>query len=123
LTPVTTFANYVPYGPTPAAWGVPVPSAIEEIQRTGFIGTYYGCKIIAIDQIWDNIDDYNPLFDTTKVLVIGDNVGEFITYGDVKRKQWTDWEPTPPVFKIELYTQYGMMIWNAQGIYVIDGLS
>jgi hypothetical protein len=123
LTPITKFANYVPYNPSPTSWGVPVPSAIEEIRRTGFVGTYYGARIIALDQIWDNPDDYNALLPEDKVLVIGNNVGDFITYGDVKMKQWTDMEPTPPVFKLELYQQYGMIIDRQLGVYVIDNIS
>jgi len=123
LTPVTTFANYEPYAPSPTSWGVPVPSAIEEIRRTGFVGTYYGARIIAFDQVWDNEDDYNALLPENQVLVIGDNVGDFITYGEVKMKQWTDWEPTPPVFKLELYQQYGMIIDRQLGVYVIDNLT
>ena len=123
LSPITKFANYVPYNESATSWGVAVPSAIEEIRRTGFVGQYYGCRIIALDQIWNNMDDYEALLPEDKVLVIGDNVGEFITYGDVKQKQWTDWEPTPPVFKLELYQQYGMIIDKQYGVYVIGGLS
>jgi hypothetical protein len=123
LTPITKFANYVPYASSPTSWGVAVPSAIEEIRRTGFVGTYYGARIIALDQIWDNYDDYTALLPEDKVLVIGNNVGDFITYGDVKMKQWTDMEPTPPVFKLELYQQYGMIIDRQLGVYVIDNIS
>jgi hypothetical protein len=123
LTPITKFAQYTPYDASKTSWGVPVPSAIEEVRRTGFVGTYYGCRIIALDQIWNNPDDYTALLPEDKILVIGNNVGDFITYGDVKMKQWTDMEPTPPVFKLELYQQYGMIIDRQLGIYVIGGIS
>jgi hypothetical protein len=124
LTPITTFGNYVPWlGGTPVGiWGTEIPPAVEEIYRTGFLGSWYGCKIIALDQIWDNEVDYNAMLPENQVLVIGNNVGEFITYGDVKVKQWTDWDPTPPVYKIELYQQYGMIVDNQIGVYVIDDL-
>ena len=100
-----------------------VPELIREVVQTGFLGRYYGAPIIVLDQIWDNPDDYNSLLPTDKVLVIGQKVGEFITYGDVKDKQWVDMNPTPPVWKLEIYQQFGMIIDNAQGIYVIGGLS
>lgn len=123
MSPVTKFSNYVPYDASPTSWGVPVPSAIEEVRQTGFIGKYYGVQLIGLDQIWDNEVDYNALLPEDKVLVIGENVGEFITYGEVKSKSWTDWEPTPPVFKMELYQQYGLIVDRQLGIYVIGGLS
>ena len=123
LTPITKFGQYTPYAGDPTDWGVPVPSAIEEVRRTGFLGTYYGCKIMGLDQLWDNPVDMNPMLAEHSVLVIGNNVGEFITYGDVKTKAWTNWEPTPPYFNIELYQQYGMIIDNQEGVYVIDDLT
>jgi hypothetical protein len=91
--------------------------------RTGMLGRYYGAPLIALDQIWDNPDDYNSLLPTDKILVIGENVGDFITYGEVKQKQWSDMNPTPPQWMLEIYQQFGMIIDNAQGIYVIGGLS
>lgn len=123
LSPITKFSNYVPYAGDATAWGVPVPSAIEEVRRTGFVGIYYGAKIIALDQIWDNEVDYTAMLPEDKVMVIGENVGEFILYGDLKRKQWTDMEPTPPVWKLELYQQYGMIVDRQIGVYVIGGIS
>jgi hypothetical protein len=123
LTPITTFGNYVPYvAGTQGIWGTPIPSAVEEIARTGFLGSWYGCKVVALDQIWDNELDHNAMLPEDKVLVVGNNVGEFITYGDVKVKQWQDMNPTPPVFKIELWGNFGMIIDHQEGIFVIDGL-
>jgi hypothetical protein len=80
-------------------------------------------KIVGLDQIWDNEVDYSPQLPENKVLVIGENVGEFITYGDEKSKAWTDWEPTPPVYKLEIYGQFGMIIHRQQGVYIIGGLT
>jgi len=123
MTPITKFAQYTPYQPSATSWGVGVPSAIEEARQKGFVGTYYGATIIGLDQSWDNPVDNNTQLPEDKILVIGENVGEFITYGEVKSKQWTNWDPTPPVFQLELYQQYGMIIWEQEGIYVIGGLT
>ena len=122
LTPITKFAQYTPYGDG-TVWGVPVNSAIEEVRRTGFVGTYYGCNIIGLDQTFDNPVDNNPQLPEDKVLIIGSNVGEFITYGPVKTKEYTDPRPTPPMWITELYARFGMIIWKQEGIYVVGGLS
>ncbi len=123
MTPITKFAQYQPYTGAPNAWGVPVPSAIEEVRKTGFVGTYYGVPIIGLPQQWDYPTiDRAPLLPENFVLVIGNNVGEFITYGEPKWKQWTNFEPTPPTYNIEVYQQWGMMITNQEGVYIIDDL-
>jgi len=94
--------------------------AIREIHRTGFLGKYYGANIVALEQVWDNLVDYSKLLEDRYVLVLGENVGEFISYGEPRWKEWTNMEPTPPQWNLELYQQFGMIIDRAQGIYVID---
>jgi len=116
LTPITTFGGFWTDGSANFA----VPSNIEEIMSTGWLGKYYGAPILAIDQQYDNPEDYNTLIPTNKILVIGENVGEFITYGEVKTKEWTDMRPTPPQWYLELYQQFGLIIDKAAGIYVIE---
>lgn len=116
LTPITTFgAGYTDGAGTSQV----VPDNIREIMQTGWLGKYYGAPILAIDQQYDNPEDYNALIPSNKVIVIGEKVGEFITFGDVKTKQWSDMRPTPPQWFLELYQQFGMIIDRADGIYVI----
>ena len=120
LTPITTFGA----GWTDGTGASQIVSDnISEIMKTGFLGTYYGAKIIALNQVYDNPEDYNALLPTDKVLVIGENVGEFITYGDVKTKDYQDMRPTPPQQYFELYQMFGMIVDRADGIYVIDNLT
>lgn len=123
MSPITKFAQYTPYDPGPTNWGVPVPSAIEEVRRTGFVGQYYGVNIIGLPQVWRSDIEYTPLLPEDKLLVIGENVGEFITYDDLKTKSWTDMEPTPPVFKLEMYQRYGLIVDRQIGVYVLDNVS
>lgn len=92
---------------------------ILRIMQDGWLGKWYGAPLVRIPQVWDNIEDYNALVPTDKILIIGENAGEFITYGDVRTKQWTDMNPTPPQWMLELYQQFGMIIDNAMGIYQI----
>ena len=86
---------------------------------TGFLGKYYGARLIALDQVYDNPMDYNALLPNDIVIVVGESVGEFITYGDVREKQWSDMRPTPPQWYLEIYQQFGMIIDRADGIHVL----
>ena len=118
LTPITTFgAGWADGFSTPVSQAV--PENIREIMATGWLGKYYGAPIIALQQQYDNPEDHNTLLPTDKVLVIGHNVGEFITYGDVKTKQWSNMDPTPPQWYLELYQQFGLIIDSAEGIHVL----
>jgi hypothetical protein len=96
-----------------------VPNRIEELMRTGYLGNYYGVPIIAINQVWDNPEDMNTLYSHHDALVIGENVGEFITFGPERSKEWTDMQPTPPYWHLDIVQQFGLMIDNAQGIGVL----
>jgi hypothetical protein len=119
VTPITKFGAFWTDGSNTEG----SQTAIDEIRDRGWLGKYYGVPVLALDQIYDNPDDYNALLPTDFVLLVGENVGEFITYGDVKSKQWEDMNPTPPQWMLEIYQQFGLMIDNAQGIYVIGNLS
>jgi len=117
LNPITEFGAF---------WADPgttyhgVDSQLEKIMNDGILGKYYGANIVVIDQDWDYPDTFNTLVPTDKILVMGKNVGEFITYGDVRDKQYTDPKPTPPQWFFEIYQQFGMIIDYADGIYVIN---
>lgn len=116
MTPITKFGAFWADGSNVAD----VPDNIREIMATGMLGRYYGAKLVVLDQIYDNPLDYNALLPENKILVVGEGVGEFITYGDVKTKEWTDMRPTPPQWYLELYQQFGMIIDRADGIFVLD---
>jgi hypothetical protein len=120
LTPVTTFG---------ASWddgssviNMVVPENVREIMSTGWLGRYYGAPLLGLTQVYDNPEDYNAMLPTDKVLVIGQNVGEFITYGDVKTQQYDDMKVVPPQWTLSLYQQFGLIVDNAKGIYVIKVL-
>lgn len=118
LGPITQFAGFHTDAATGQVWGV--EDAIKEIYQTGWLGRWYGTQIVALDQIWISPLQYQTLIPNRYVLVIGNNVGEFIQYGDVKWKQWDDMSVTPPDWYLELYQQFGLIVDSAQGIYVID---
>jgi hypothetical protein len=119
LTPITTFGAgwALPYTNID---GVAIPEALSEIYRTGWLGQYYGAPIVALNQVYNNAVDYTAMLPETKVLVIGENAGEFILYGPSRDKAYEDMAPTPPQFYLETYQQFGLIVDNAQGIYVLD---
>jgi len=118
MAPITKFGAFWASG-TNVGYS---PNIIDTIMKEGRIGEYYGAKLYVIDQVYDNLEDYNALIPSDKIVVIGENVGEFILYGDVKKKQYVDPKPTPSQWFLEIYQQFGLMVWNAGGIYVIGGL-
>jgi hypothetical protein len=98
--PAGTFQNTSPYGGT---------QAVENYRGVS--------NIVRLKQIFDETQyPKRPLLPTDFVLVIGENIGEYITYGGAQTKEWTDMEPTPPYWNYETYLQFGMMIWNAKGL-------
>ncbi len=121
LAPITKFAGYrVAYGATETTAPVaPIPSALEEIRRTGWFGQYYGANFIALDQIYDNPYDRNKLIQDDLIVVIGDNCGEFITYGDVKEDTWNDMSTAPPTWHLRIYSQFGLMFDKMENVVII----
>jgi hypothetical protein len=103
--PEGRYQNRSPYGNGPKA-----------------VESYRGVNnIVRLKQIFDETEyPKRALLPNTFVLVVGDNIGEFITYGGPQTKEWTDMEPTPPYWNFELWQQFGMMIWNAQGLVKIE---
>lgn len=106
--PAGTFQRVSPYGNGPKG-----------------VESYRGVSnIVRIPQIFNNTEyPPVPLLPTDFVLVVGENVGEFITYGDAQYKEYVDNKPTPPYWNYETWIQFGMMIWNARGIVKIGGIT
>lgn len=93
---------------------------LTETLRSGWFGQYKGVSnVIGLNQIWNDPEANEALLPEDLVLVIGKNVGEFVTFGQPRWKEYTDMVPTPPYFVLEMYQQWGMIIDNAEGIYVI----
>ena len=118
LNPITTFgAFWKTSDASPVSW--PVNDNINEIMKTGWLGYYYGAPVVALQQSWDYPDTWNKMVNKSEVLIIGNEVGEFITYGDVQTKQYTDPKPTPPDWNLEIYQGFGLIVDNAMGLYRI----
>jgi len=120
MTPITKFGAFWDDG---AGTTEGSQRAIDEVRQNGFLGKYYGVPLMVVEQVFDNVDDDNALVPTDFVLVIGENAGEFITYGEARSSQWNDPAVVPPQWFLQTYQQWGIMIDNAQRVYVIGGLS
>lgn len=119
ITPITKFAAFWNDGTHYEA----SQTKLDEILNSGKVGNFLGVPIIAVKQVYDSPDTYQPMLPSDFLLVIGEDVGEFITFGDVKNKQWSDMNPTPPQWMLEIYQQFGMIVDNAQGIYMLDNVT
>jgi len=122
LAPITKFAGYrIPIeSERSTEYGLaPVPSALEEIRRTGWFGVYYGANFVSLEQVYDNPYDRTPLIKDDMIVVIGDNCGEFITYGDTREDQWVDMSTAPPTWYIRIYQQYGLLFDQMENVAVI----
>jgi hypothetical protein len=115
LYPIQSFAGWAVNGGTTTM----MPGVQEEIFRTGWLGNYLGVPLVVVNQQYDNPEDYNALVPDDKILVVGENIGEFITFGPANYSQFTDPKPVPPQFWMRLYQQFGLMVDNAQGIGVL----
>lgn len=126
LAPLTTFAQYrLISGPNTDNYvtldGRPA-GTFRNVSPFG--GPDYGVEsyrgvsnIVRVKQIFDE-SEYppRPLLPNDYVLVIGENIGQFITYGGPQTKEFVDNRPTPPYWNYETWLQFGMMIWNAKGL-------
>jgi hypothetical protein len=122
LAPISKFAGYREVlGATDADTMsvIPVNSVIEEIQRTGWFGRYYGASFQALDQIYDNDFDRNPLIKDNLIVVVGNNCGEFITYGEVRTDEWTEMSTAPPTWHVRIYQQFGFLFDKMENVAVI----
>jgi hypothetical protein len=137
LAPLTTFGQYKLISGTLSdnfvtvdnGNGAPPAHTLKNLSPYGNgnkgVENYRGVSnIVRIPQIFDN-SEYPPvpLLPTDFVLVIGDNIGEFLTYGGPQYKEYVDNRPTPPYWNYETWIQFGMIIWNARGIVKIGGIS
>ncbi len=115
LQPIMSFIGWDTFSSTDAM----LQDVSNELRRTGWVGQYLGTPLVVIRQDYDNPEDYNALIPTDKILVVGENVGEFVNFGTPQVSDWIDQKPVPPQWYLRLFMQYGMIIDNAQGIGVL----
>jgi hypothetical protein len=120
MTPISKFGAFWDNGAQPIWTQTGSQEKINQVLNTGALGVYYGAPLLSLEQVYNNPVDYQQQLNPHYIIVVGENVGEFITYGPEKWKQWSDMNPTPPQWMLEVYQQFGLIVDNAQGIYVIQ---
>lgn len=98
-----------------------IESILSDWKRNGVVSTFKGVRLIELPQVFKNTADgyYDKLIPDDYVIIIGDNAGEFITYGDVMSQENTDMSIEPPVYTLALWRQYGMIVDYPERIAVI----
>lgn len=95
---------------------------LMEWRRTGRLQSFRGIPLIELPQVFrrtaDNFDE--PLIDGSRVLVIGDNAGEVVLYGDVETQEYTDFTTEPPDYVLSMWRGYGMIVDMLENIGVIQ---
>jgi len=120
MTPISKFGAFWDNGAQPIWTQTGSQEKINQVLNTGALGVYYGAPLLSLEQVYNNPVDFQQQLNPHYIIVVGENVGEFITYGPEKWKQWSDMNPTPPQWMLEVYQQFGLIVDNAQGIYVIQ---
>jgi len=115
LQPITEFAGWSTYAGT----NVLADSISEELTRTGWVGQYKGIPLVVIPEDRDIVTDVAKV-PTNKVLVIGDSVGEYITYGDANPVEYEDKEIIPPQWNYSLWGQHAFMIDKAARLGILE---
>jgi hypothetical protein len=52
-------------------------------------------------------------------VVIGNNCGEFITYGEPRVDEWTDMSTAPPTWHLRVYQQFGLLFDAMENVAII----
>lgn len=132
LAPLTTFGQYRLISGLNTDNFVTLQGPAGTLQNVSPYGSgskgvesYRGVSnIVRVPQIFDEtVFPKRPLLPNDYVLVVGEDIGRFVTYGGPQFKEYIDNEPTPPYWNYETWVQFGMMIWNAMGVTKIGNIT
>jgi len=101
---------------------VGIQSFLDEWKRTGRISVYKGAPLVELPQIYSrSAGGYDEkLMPDNYVLIIGDNAGEFILYGDTQTQEYVDLRVEPPDYSLSMWRGYGMLVEKPENIAVIE---
>jgi hypothetical protein len=115
LQPITEFAGWATYSST----NVLADSIAEELARTGWVGQYKGIPLVTVPLDRDPVTN-TVLVPEYKVLVVGQNVGDFVTFGDTYTQEYTDMRLVPAQWNLTFVDEFAFLVDNAQGLGVIE---
>lgn len=136
LLPVYKFAQFREFvlggsGNNPDRTMFPVMQAFDEFSRTGRVSTYMGIPIIEMPQVYRNRLPANSsalslrdpslrMIPTNKILVVGENAGEFALMGGTEFQDYTDLTTQPPNYVMHMWQSFGMIVDDPEYIAVIE---
>ena len=122
LLPIYDFAGYKGVEITAGATGTVMPlPQLEEYYRTNRVTSYKNIALVELDQIFaSDLPDVNrKLIPTDKVLVIGADAGQIVTFGGFEYQDYTDFRTQPANYVLHGWQQYGMIVDDVEAIGVI----
>lgn len=98
-----------------------IPSILEEWKRTGRVSTYKGVALVELPQIFKQTKGAleTKLIPDTSVLVMGDNAGEAILYGDSEFQESYNLNIEPADYTMAVWRQFGMIVDRPERMCVI----
>lgn len=115
LLPVYAFAGFTERTGTGASAALPIPidSIVEEWRRTGRITSFRGAPLVELPQVYKRGPGtaYDQrLVPEDRILVIGENAGEIITYGGTEFQDHTDFSTEPADYVMAMWRSFGFMV-------------
>lgn len=123
LRPMYEFAGFREYAYTDGSGLIayPVNEKLMEYLNTNRITAFKGVPVIELPQVFKNQlpNLRERLIPDDKIIVIGENAGEIILYGDMRYQDYTDNTIQPPDYVLHAYQSYGMVVDMPENIGVI----
>jgi len=116
LQPITEFVGWAVLS---GATTTLIQNIGEELARTGWVGSYKGIPLVIVPRDYTDPESFTLMVPDNKILVIGDNAGEFITYGAPQSQEYTDPRIVPPQWNLNIWQSFGFIIDYASRVGVI----
>lgn len=101
---------------------IPIQNPLDEWSRSNRVTSFRGIPVVELPQVFErSADNYTKkLIPDNLVLVIGDNAGEIILYGDFETQEHVDTGVEPAQYSLSTWVGYGMMVDFPEHIGVIE---
>ena len=123
LLPLFSFAGYkeVLLSDTSTYQALPLDEVLMERFRTGSVSSYNGAPVIAVPQILANSlpTITRKLIRDDIVMVIGDDAGEIVQYGDAEDQEHLDTSKQPADWQYHVWQSWGILIDKPEAITLI----
>jgi hypothetical protein len=123
IRPIYEFSGFREYSYVGGGSNIayPVPEKLIEFLNTNRVTTYKGIPIIETPQVFRNQlpTPREALLPEDQILVIGQNAGEILLYGNVEYQEHTDTTIQPADYVLHAWQKYGLVVDMPENIGVI----